>query len=71
MIFTAADQTFDLPTEWFDAVVYNLAKRLIPKVGCSQTRKAEIKEGAMEYLDSALAFDQAVYPIRLKPQRYG
>ncbi len=71
MIFTDAEQTFDLPVEWFDAVVYNLAKRLIPKVGCSQTRKAEIKEGAAEYLSDALAFDQAVYPIRLKPQRYG
>ena len=71
MVMTEATQTFDLPNEWFDAIVYNLAKRLIPKVGCSQARKADIKEAATEYLNNALGFDQAVYPIRLKPQRYG
>ncbi|MCH7523297.1 MAG: 3-isopropylmalate dehydratase large subunit [Chloroflexi bacterium] len=70
MVFTSATQTFDLPNDWYDAVVYNLAKRLIAKVGCSEARKADIKESATEYLDNALAFDQAVYPIRLKPQRY-
>jgi hypothetical protein len=64
-------QTFDLPSDWFDAITYNLAKRLMLKVGCSQERKADIKEGAEEYLDNALAMDQGVYPIRLKPQKYG
>lgn len=70
-VLLEATQTFDLPEDWYDAVVYNLAKRLIPKVGCSQERKADIVSAAQEYLDNALAFDQAVYPIRLKPQRYG
>jgi hypothetical protein len=66
-----ADDTFDLPTEWYDAVVYQLAKRLIHKVGCSAARRAEIREDAKDYLDQALAFDSAIYPIRLKPQKYG
>lgn len=68
---TEVTQTLDLPADWYDAVIYNLAKRLIPKVGCSQERKADIVAGATEYLDNALAMDQAVYPVRLKPQRYG
>ena len=63
--------TFDVPEDWYDAITYNLAKRLIPKVGCSQERKADIVAGAQEYLDNALAFDSAVYGVRLKPQKYG
>lgn len=70
-IFTDVEQTFDLPEDWFDAVTYNLAVRLIPKFGCSPARVPLIKADAQSYLDSALAFDQAVYPIRLMPQKYG
>ncbi len=64
-------QTFDLPSEWFMALVYNLAKLLAHKVGCSAQRKVEIRQDAQMYLDQALGFDQAVYGIRLNPQRYG
>lgn len=70
-ISTDPDHTLDIPNEWYDAVIYNLAKRLIPKVGCSVERKADINNGATEFLDNALGFDQAVYPVRLKPQKYG
>lgn len=65
------DETFDLPSEWYDALVYNTAKRLIHKVGCSQVRRQEIRQDADDYLTQALAFDTAVYPIRIRPQRYG
>lgn len=68
---TEADHTLDFPATWFDAIVYNLALRLIPKVGCSAERKGLISASAKEYLDDALSFDQAVYPIRLKPMQYG
>ncbi|MGI9251408.1 MAG: hypothetical protein ACR2PR_09435, partial [Pseudohongiellaceae bacterium] len=64
-------QTFDLPSEWFMALSYNLAKLLMHKVGCSAQRRVEIRQDAMEYLDQALGFDQAVYGVRLDPQRYG
>ena len=70
-IITGPDDTFDLPAEWYDAITYNLAVRLIPKFGCSPARVPLIKTDAKEYLDNALGFDQAVYPIRLKPQKYG
>lgn len=71
MILTDPTHTFELGAEWFDAITYGLAKRLIPKVGCSAQRVQLITTGASEYLDAALGFDQAVYPIRLKPQKYG
>lgn len=71
MVLTDPTHTFDLPEEWLGAIIYNLAKRMIPKVGCSEARKTDIKDGATEYLDNALGFDQAVYGIRLKPMKYG
>lgn len=70
-IMVDTTDTFDLPAEWYDAITYNLAKRLILKVGCSAQRTALIREDAKTYLDEALAFDTAVYPIRLKPMKYG
>ncbi len=78
-IMTDPQQTFDLPQEWYLAVSYNLAKLLIPKIGCSAERRLLImgdgtpnNEGlAGEYLNQALAFDTAIYGIRLVPQQYG
>ncbi len=66
-----ATDTFDLPAEWHLALSYNLAKLLIPIEGCSPQRVQLIREDAADYLDQALAFDSAIYPIRLKPEKYG
>lgn len=70
-VATDPDHTLDMPEDWILAVVWNLAEQLIPRVGCSESRAARITTNAEKYLDQALAFDQAVYPIRLKPQKYG
>ncbi len=66
-----AENTFDLPAEWHLALSYNLAKLLIPVVGCSPQRVQLIRDDATDYLNQVLAFDSAMYPVRLKPQRYG
>lgn len=65
------NDTFDFPEEWFDAIVYNLAVRLIPKYGCSVGRAQYITAQAKEYLDQALAFDTAVFPITMNMEQYG
>lgn len=74
------DDTFDLPTEWYLALTYNLAKLMIPKVGCSTERKQLImgsgKPGdgglAEEFLDQVLSFDSDVYGIQMVPEQdYG
>ena len=49
VLMVNADDTFDLPSEWFDAICYNLAVRLIPKFGCSPARVPLIK--AVRFLD--------------------
>lgn len=69
-IMTEATQTFDVPENWYDAIIYNLALRLIPIFGASQARKIDLQVLAKESLDMALGFDTDLYPITLNLQRF-
>lgn len=69
-IMTEADQTFDFPEYWFEAIIYNLAVRLIPKYGCAPTRSALLAGLAKQSLDDCLGFDTDLYPITLNLSRY-
>ena len=63
--------TLDVP-EWAqEAVIYNLAVRLIPKFGTS-AESANILMGlAKEKLNDILSFDSAVYPVTMDMEQYG
>lgn len=55
---TATSDTLDAPSEWYEAIVYNLAKRLLgafPTVG--EARTGQILLMAQESLDAALGAD--------------
>lgn len=69
-IMTEAEQTFDVPENWYDAIVYNLALRLIPVYGCAPQRKADLVILAQSSLDMALGFDTDLYPITVNLQRH-
>ena len=62
---------FDIPSYWLEAVAYNLADRLTFKFSCSPERKQMIKADALQYLNDALSFDDAVYPITVEIQQNG
>lgn len=62
-IMSSATNTFDLPEYWYEAVIYNLARRLLVQYGASPGRAAEIKELAKDTLDLALSFDSTLYPV--------
>lgn len=62
--------TFDLPEDWFEAVTWNLAKRLIPKFGCTADRAIMIRAQAEESLDIALGYDTAPYPITVNMRQH-
>ena len=62
-IMDESTDTFDLPEQWYEAVVYNLAERLIPKYSCTPDRAMLIRDMAKSSLDNALGFDTANYPI--------
>jgi hypothetical protein len=70
-IISADSDNFDIPSYWLEAVAYNLADRLTYKFSCTPERKQMIKMDATQYLNSALSFDDAVYPIELEIQQYG
>lgn len=64
------DDTFDLPEDWYEAVVYNLARRLITQYSCTPERTIEINNLATESLDLALGYDTATYPITVNMRQH-
>lgn len=70
-IMTEPGDFYDLPEYWYAAIVWNLAEWLIPKFGCTQMRAEYIKQMAFNTLNSALAFDTTLYPIKMVTHRRG
>ncbi len=64
-VISAGTDNFDIPDYWYEAVIYNLAERLILKFGCTETRALFIKAAAKEYLGVALSYDTDLYPIKI------
>lgn len=52
---TSADDTLDLPAEWYDAILYGLADRLCDFFGVADTRRAVIAGRAAEKMRDARA----------------
>jgi hypothetical protein len=63
---------FDLPQEWAEAIVANLAVRLAPPYGKAQGENfAELKDQAMRYEALVLSNDNELGSIYIKPSRDG
>lgn len=66
--FDAAGNNADLPTEWLDTIVWNLAKRLIPKYGAAGQASAQmIIQGGTTMLQEMLNWDQEPESIYFAP----
>ena len=65
-VIDSGSDTLDIPNYWYEAIIYNLAERLILKFGCSQGRAQIIREKAISSLDLALEYDTDLYPIVVK-----
>ena len=61
--------SFDVPGYWYEALINNLAERLILKFGCSAERAMLIRASAQKSLDLALSYDQEYYPITMDIKR--
>ena len=70
-IMIEEDDTLDVPDYAQEAIIYNLAVKLIPKYGASAGLAAWIKGEAQVLKNDMLAYDAAVYPIKMKMRRYG
>jgi hypothetical protein len=69
VMVNAAD-TLDVPDYAHDAIIYNLARKLIPKFGCGRDLASFIVGEAESYKNNMLAFDSALYPISIEMKRY-
>jgi hypothetical protein len=70
-ILVDAGDTVDLPDYAQLAFIYNVAVKLIPKYGTSQALADMIRQEAQILKNDMLAFDSALYPIKMKMKRYG
>ncbi len=66
--FDAAGNNADLPTEWLDCIVWNLAKRLLPSYGASGKASAQaLLQGGTVMLDEMLGWDQEPESVYFAP----
>ncbi len=52
-----ANDDFEIPEEWYEAITYGLAERLAPMIGYPLGDRQFLKMEAQTYLDLALSFD--------------
>lgn len=56
--FTTAANIPDLPQEWLDALIWNLALKMAPEYDCSANRYTIIKDQASSSLDNVMGWDR-------------
>lgn len=61
----------DFPQEFQEAVISNLAVKLIPKYGASIELAQELKLWADDSLSLALNFDSSIYGVEMQMEEYG
>jgi hypothetical protein len=67
-IIDAVTDEVDLPSEWQETVVWNLAWRLGPQYGATAQAKAQaLKPDALMMLEQALQFDNDSDALYLQP----
>ena len=69
-IMVNATDTLDVPDYAHNAVIYSLARMLIPKFGCDPQLASFITGEAESYKNNMLAFDSTLYPIKIEMKRY-
>lgn len=66
--FVNATDTPDLPREWLEPLVYNLAVRLVPSYGLSNEKYSQLKDLATNSLNLLLTFDTEKKYLQLQPE---
>ncbi len=66
--FDASGNNADLPTEWLDTIVWNLAKRLLPSYGAAGQASAQmITQGGTTMLNEMVQWDQEPESVYFAP----
>lgn len=66
--FSAAANTGDLPDEWTQALIFNLALNMAPEYDCPPRRYAMIKEMAVKYLSDVEWYEREDETVSFVPE---
>ncbi len=64
---TDGDQTLDFPSEWLEAIIYNLAARLVDDYDTPIQKADKIAIKAVSFLDDLLGWDEEMTELNLQP----
>lgn len=65
--FDAAGDNPDLPTEWLQTLIFNLAVVMAPEFDVPAAKMADLKAMAAEYLDDMMDWDRENEPVSFGP----
>jgi hypothetical protein len=68
--FNNATDDFDLPQEWGECIVWNLAARLIPDYGCPEIRANQVIRYADMFMKRLDGWDQETGSIYIQPSQW-
>jgi hypothetical protein len=68
--FNNATDDFDLPQEWGECIVWNLAARLIPDYGCPEIRANQVIKFADMFMKRLDGWDQETGSVYLQPSQW-
>ena len=65
---TDVSQTLDIPSEWYETVIYNLAERLTESYTVPPQKQQVIFGKAQLLLENSLGWDEEVQSISIQPE---
>ena len=64
---TDSTDTLDFPVEWLEAIIYNLAARLVDDYDVPPAKGDRITQKAVSFLDDLLGWDEEMESLNLQP----
>ena len=64
---TDSSETLDFPVEWLEAIIYNLAARLVDDYDTPIPKADRITQKAVSFLDDLLGWDEEMESLNLQP----
>lgn len=68
--FVGASDDFDMPQEWGEAIIWNLALRLLTDYGTPEERATRIERLAAEFFKKLDGWDQEIGSLYLQPSQW-
>lgn len=67
-VVTDVSQTLDIPSEWFETIIYNLAVRLMDSYTVPPQKQQFITSAADQLLENSLGWDEEIESVNIMPE---